>query len=154
MILIVGGFHLGIPIFRHECTATFTRPPNPISNGNGNADPQSPSLKLLVNTIDTNLADPHMASHLALPLDSLVQRGPIRSSSSSSLDGVIIASDPRGPAMAMRACSPSHFPVLLSMADASADRSDPTYYCNTSVNNNGVLFEKHVLAIPSIHTIT
>ena len=37
---------------------------------------EGPSLKLLVNTIDTNLADRHMASHLALSLDCLVQRPP------------------------------------------------------------------------------
>jgi hypothetical protein len=58
--------------------------------------------------------------------------------------------------MATRACSPSRLPVLLSMADASFDRSDPTGLSppiNMNINN-GVLLEKEDLAIPGIHTIT
>ena len=57
--------------------------------------------------------------------------------------------------MATRACSPSRLPVLLSMADASFDRSDPTGLSppiNMNINN-GVRFEKHDLASALSHKI-
>ena len=57
--------------------------------------------------------------------------------------------------MATRACSPSRLHVLLSMADASFDRSDPTGLSppiNMNINN-GVRFEKHDLASALSHKI-
>ena len=53
--------------------------------------------------------------------------------------------------MATRPCSPTRFPVLYLWLMRRSTEAIPRI---TSVNNNGVLFEKHVLDIPSIHTIT